>query len=133
MQDRPSYQELIDAVRHFLENDAVPALDGTKKFHARVAANVLAIVGRELMLEQSHLAREWHRLDELLGPMPMPSGPEAIKEALRVRTESLCARIRCGDADADPFRTAVLAHVRQTVVEKLAIDNPKLVQPSAGA
>jgi len=35
------------AVRGFLEDDVVPALDGPKRFHARVAANVLAIVGRE--------------------------------------------------------------------------------------
>jgi hypothetical protein len=48
MQDRPTREELIDAVRDFLETDVVPALEGTLKFHARVAANVLGIVGREL-------------------------------------------------------------------------------------
>ena len=39
MQDRPTYAELLAAVRHFLEADVVPRLDGPKKFHARVAAN----------------------------------------------------------------------------------------------
>src|SRR5947208_3263750 len=48
MQDRPDVRELLDAVRGFLEEDVVPALEGPRQFHARVAANVLAIVGREL-------------------------------------------------------------------------------------
>jgi len=51
MQDRPTSSELIEAVQHFLETDVVPALDGPKKFHARVAANVLGIVRRELQAE----------------------------------------------------------------------------------
>ena len=51
MQDRPTYSELLEAVQHFLETDVVPALDGPKKFHARVADNVLAIVRRELQAE----------------------------------------------------------------------------------
>ena len=127
MQDRPTYNELLDAVRSFLESDVVPALEGTKKFHARVAANVLAIVMRERELEAAHLTDEWQRLDTLLGAEPMPSSLDAAKDALNARTERLCERIRGGDADADPFRGAVLAHVRQTVIEKLAIDNPKLV------
>jgi hypothetical protein len=126
MQDRPTTQELLEAVRHFLEMDVVAALEGTKRFHARVAANVLAIVGRELALESQHLRREWHRLDSLLGTAPMPAESSAIKQALRERTETLCDRIRRGDADAGAFRTALLDHVRQTVLEKLAIDNPKL-------
>lgn len=127
MQDRPTYHELLDAVRRFLESDAIPALEGTKKFHARVAANVLGILMRERELEAMHLASEWQRLDRLLGAEPMPDSMDATKAALTIRTERLCERIRSGDADADPFRREVLAHVRQTVIEKLAIDNPKLI------
>jgi len=129
VQDRPTSQELLEAVRLFLENDVVPSLEGTKKFHARVAANVVTIVARQIALEAGHLELEWRRLDALFGVEPMPTEPSAITDALRRRTESLCARIRRGEADEEPFRTAVLDHVRQTVVEKLAIDNPKLVKP----
>ena len=57
MQDRPDARELLDAVRAFLEEQVVPALDGTRQFHARVAANVLAIVGRELATGDDALAR----------------------------------------------------------------------------
>lgn len=126
MQDQPTILELLDAVRGFLEKDAVEALDGTAKFHARVAANVLAIVMRELELEPVHLAAEWQRLDQLLGVETAPAAPDALRDALRARTEALCARIRAGEADAGACRAAVLAHVRATVREKLAIANPKL-------
>jgi hypothetical protein len=107
MQDRPTLTELIDAVRGFIERDVVTALDGTPKFHARVAANVLAIVARELALPP----------------------PAALRDALLQRSEALCARIRAGDADGGPFRAATLAHVRATVREKLIVANPKLLSP----
>ena len=127
MQDRPSAAELLDAVRGFLEKDVVPALDGTAKFHARVAANVLAIVGRELTLEPGHLAAEWQRLDALLGTEPMPEDPATLAAAVRRRSATLCERIRSGEADEDPFRAAVLDHVTATVRAKLAITNPKML------
>ena len=127
MQDRPTTAELLDAVQGFLERDAVPALEGTLKFHARVAANLIAIVARELAAEDEQLAAEWLRLDGLLGGMAMPSDSAALRAALGVRTAELCERIARGDADAGPFRDAVLAHMRATVREKLTIVNPKMV------
>jgi hypothetical protein len=127
MQDRPTAIELLDAVRGFVERDVIPALDGTAKFHARVAANVLAIVARELALDEPQLVAEWQRLDQLLDPAPLPADPAARRAALWARTEALCARIRAGDADAGPFREAVIAHLAATVREKLAIANPKLL------
>ncbi len=127
MQDRPTAIELLDAVRGFVERDVVPALDGTAKFHARVAANVLAIVARELALDDTQLVAEWERLDGLLGPAPLPGDPAARRAELRDRSESLCARIRDGEADAGPFRDAVRTHLDATVREKLAVANPKLL------
>ena len=44
----PSSAELVGAVREFLEQEVMPATEGRLSFHARVAANVLAIVAREL-------------------------------------------------------------------------------------
>jgi uncharacterized protein DUF6285 len=127
MQDRPTVAELLDAVRGFLEHDAITALEGTAKFHARVAANVLAIVARELEMESTQLAAEWQRLDALLGDRPMPAEIPDQRAGVRERTTELCERIAGGDADAEPFRAAVLAHVRATVGEKLAVANPKLL------
>lgn len=47
---RPTASELLDAVRGFLTDQVIPATGGQLGFHARVAANVLGIVARELEL-----------------------------------------------------------------------------------
>jgi hypothetical protein len=47
---RPTASELLDAVRHFLTDQVMPSAGGQVAFHARVAANVLGIVAREIEL-----------------------------------------------------------------------------------
>lgn len=47
---RPTASELLDAVREFLTDQVMPATAGQLAFHARVAANALAVVARELEL-----------------------------------------------------------------------------------
>ncbi len=129
MQDRPSVRELLDAVRAFLEEDVVPALEGPRQFHARVAANVLAIVGRELAGEEASLLAEWQRLARLTGGASEPPPRlEALRAAVRDATAALAERIHGGDADAGPFRDAVRAHVRATVEDKLRVANPRFVR-----
>ncbi len=125
MQDRPTYSELLEAIQHFIEADVVSALEGPKKFHARVAANVLSIIRRELDSEEAELGTEWEGLDDVLGAEPRPSDRRALKAALRRRTQDLCARIRGGEADSGEWRERVWRHVRQTVVAKLAVANPR--------
>jgi aminoglycoside phosphotransferase (APT) family kinase protein len=49
---RPTASELLDAVAGFLTGDVMPATTGQIAFHARVAANVLGIVAREIELGQ---------------------------------------------------------------------------------
>ena len=130
MQDRPTARELLEAVRLFLEDDVVAALDGPARFHARVAANVLAIVGRELEGEESLLVAEWTRLATLLGrgSDTPPARLAALRAAVAEMTDALCARIRRGDADASPFRDAVRAAVTASVAEKLAVANPRMAR-----
>jgi hypothetical protein len=127
MQDRPGVCELLDAVRAFLEEEVVPALEGPRQFHARVAANVLSIVGRELAGEETSLLAEWERLARVLGgeASAPPARLEALRAAVRARTAALAERIRRGEADAGPFRAAVRAHLRATVEEKLRVANPR--------
>ncbi len=48
----PTASELLEAVREFLLGGVMPATTGQVAFHARVAANALAIVARELELGQ---------------------------------------------------------------------------------
>jgi hypothetical protein len=124
MQDRPTVSELLQAVAHLLDEELVPNLTDSRQFYGRVAANVLRIVIRELEHENEQLAAEWERLDALLPPTEHPATRAGLREAIRRGTADLCQRIRQGDADIDPYRAQVLAHVRETVREKLLVSNP---------
>ena len=69
MHDRPTVDELLRAVEVLLDEQLVPSLDGARKYNARVAANVIKIVRRELASEERQLDAEWRGLDVVLGPM----------------------------------------------------------------
>lgn len=112
MQDRPTAAELVAAVREWIEHDVVPATEGRLAFHARVAANALGIVERELTVDAAFTAAQRERARALLGH----DGPAAELE------RELAARIR--DGSLDGRIDEVREHVRRTVREKLAVANP---------
>src|SRR5580658_1015215 len=87
MMDQPSMRELVEAVRNFLETRAMPELKGHTAFHARVAANALAIVVRQLDTGESSGDEERSRLKLLLGH-------DGTLEELN---RDLCGRIRSGE------------------------------------
>jgi hypothetical protein len=123
--DRPTAVELLRAVERFVEQDVVPSLDGVKQYHARIAANVVAIVAREIETEDGHSRAEWERLSNLLGEAPaLPEDRAARGSALRERNEELSRRIRAGEADSGPWRGRVLSHLRETVAAKLEVAKP---------
>jgi len=126
MHDRPTFDELLRAVELLLEDELVPALEGARQYNARVAANVLRAVRRELALEEGQLEQEWRGLDVVLGPMDLPSSREAVLAALWKRNEHLAERIRAGDADDDAvdFHAITVAHLRDVVRAKLEVSNP---------
>jgi hypothetical protein len=127
MQDRPTMMEYLQAVTHFLDEEAVPHLTGSRQFYGRVAANVLRAVMRELENEEHDLFAEWERLNQLLPPKERPSSPSELRKAIQQRTAELCQRIRQGEADAGSYRAQVLAHVRECVREKLLVNNPQWI------
>ena len=79
--DAPSASELLDAVREFLESDVLPVVDGRVRFHVRVAANVVAMVGRELVLGPVQAAEHAARLSRL-GVTDEAQLAEAIRKGL---------------------------------------------------
>jgi hypothetical protein len=113
MQDRPTAAELLAAVRAFLEEDVMTAVDGRVAFHTRVAVNALGMVERELQLGPALETGELARAAALLGRR----GDARALEA------ELAAAIRRGDKGLDD--PDVVDHVRATVRDKLRIVNPK--------
>jgi hypothetical protein len=93
-------------VREFLVADVMAATDGRTRFHARVAANVVAMVGREIALGPRQQSEYTARL-----------------AALGVGSDAeLADAIRAGELDgrADEVRTVV----RTAVAAKLAVAHP---------
>ena len=125
MPDRPTKLELLEAVRGFLERDLMPELEGVQRFHARVAANVLRIVSREIELEEPALRRQHRTLAELLGEaVPEPARLAEVARGVESLERELARRIRVGEADASPWRESVLEALAAAVRERLAISNP---------
>ena len=104
--DVPTIEQMVEAVREWLERDVMPTTEGRLQFHARVAANMLAMVERELQLGPEQAEAHRRRLATL----------GFADEA------SLAAAIRAGDLD-DRW-DEVAAVVRAEVADKLAVANP---------
>jgi hypothetical protein len=111
--DQPSAAELVAAVRDFLQEHAMPALEGRAAFHARVAANALGIVERQLRLGPEQEDAERERLRALLGR----------EGSLEELNRELCRRIREGSLDAGS--PGLAEHLRATTLAKLAVDQPR--------
>ena len=112
MMDQPSIRELVEAVRSFLETKAMPELKGHTAFHARVAANALWIVARELELGGKATSEEVKRLTTLL----------KREGSLEELNRELCKQIRDGRM---ALETPGLAeHLEASMRDKIAIDQP---------
>lgn len=122
MNDRPSARELLDAVENFLKQDLIPSLEGHLRYQARVAANVVAIVAREIETEEAQLQAEWQGLRRLLAEsMDPPLERETLRSELFQANQTLVDRIRAGEADEGAFRRDVIAHLEHTVEAKLQV------------
>jgi len=111
--DMPRADELLVSVRDFLRGDVMSSTQGRTNFMARVASNSLDIVLRELSLGQEHRRRELERLQQLF------SSTDDL-ETLRWR---LVSELRDETMALDSAE--VQAHLRATVVNQIAIDQPK--------
>lgn len=113
MQDNPSAEKLLAAVRAFLNDTAMPQLSGQAAFHARVAGNVLDILARELQLAPCFNRAEQARLESLLGE----SG------SLEDLNRKLCDKIATGALDLSD--ETLKTHLIKVTMGKLAIDQPR--------
>jgi hypothetical protein len=128
MQSHPAMSELLEAVHDLIEMRMLPAAtDPDLRYRARIAAHLLEVAQRELRGRTERLVTELDRLDDLLGTSRRGAGEDVarLQAALLEANRALCERIRAGAADSGPWRARVLAHVRTTVREQVAIDNPE--------
>jgi hypothetical protein len=116
--DRPHATELIETVRELLRDRLLPAVSGHTAFEVRIAANLLAIALRELEQGPDASAAEYARLAALLDRTGTPAELDA----------ELVRRIRAGDFAVDDAR--LRAHLRATVRARLAVANPKYLDPA---
>jgi hypothetical protein len=125
MQDKPTSIELLEALTAFLREEVAPKLEGGLRFKAIVGANVAGIVAREIALGPAQDRAQLARLAALLGEDSTLVASEDVAERVRERSFELCRRIDAGEADEGAWRAELLAHLRASVDEKLAVDNPK--------
>ncbi|MBB4632982.1 DUF6285 domain-containing protein [Sphingosinicella soli] len=109
MRSRIEATDLIEAAAAFLK-EAEGELSGRMAFHAKVAANALAIAARELRARPAEA--EAAALGSLLPDVPAGA-----------RVAEACARIRAGDWTT---RTPGLLDALETgVAARLTVDNPR--------
>ncbi len=104
--DVPSSGDLLEAVSEFLRTE-MAEVEGAARFHARVAANVVGIVQRELELGDQQRDAHAHRLQALDVP-----DERALADAIR-------------SGKLEKRHEEVLQMVAATVRDKLLVANPK--------
>lgn len=107
----PKPEELAEAVGRWID-EIRPQLDPRNQFLARVAANAIAAVARELRLGDEAKAAAVQRLEPILGH-------GGTYEALNWE---LCEKIRGGEMDA--ATPGLLPALRANILDQLAIDQP---------
>jgi uncharacterized protein DUF6285 len=122
MQDRPTAPELLDALAEYLFGELRPEVPREQRFKVLVAANLCAVVARELRAGEAPSTEDAKLFRELLGEpaAEVDQGGEDA-EAERVAGD-LAARIRAGEMDEElsELIDALTAHVRR----KLEIARP---------
>ena len=112
MQDKPTPSEVIGAVAVFLKTVVAAQTTGATSFQARVAANALEMMRRQLDLAPAEDAAELARLKVLLG----------TEGSLAELNVELARRIEAGELD---LTTPGLSdHLWATTMAKLAVDQP---------
>ncbi|HSV02409.1 MAG TPA: DUF6285 domain-containing protein [Phenylobacterium sp.] len=107
----PKPEELTEAVGRWIE-EIRPALDPRNQFLARVAANALAAVTRELRMGEEAKAAAVQRLEPILGHGGTYEG----------LNWELCEKLRAGEVGVET--PGLIAALRANVLDQLAIDQP---------
>jgi hypothetical protein len=117
MLDRPSGPEILDAVARLLREMLIPQLQGNAAFQARVAANAVDLVAREMRLGPAADAAALQSLRALL------QAPEAAgSDDLAALEAQLVAGLRSGTLTENT--PGLKDHLWASTLAKMAIDQP---------
>jgi len=133
MLDRPTAEELLDAVRMHIQTHIIPIIKQDRKlyFQTLVAINVLRIVERELNFNCSgYVKGEWERINAILGTSdPIPESNYHLMNQLRIKNDELADGIRAGHFE---LSETLLDHLLETVTDQLNITNPDFLYKVLG-
>jgi len=122
MQDRPTAPELLDALAAMLFAEVREWVPRERRFQILVAANVCAVVARELRAGDEPSLADLALFRELLGREPAePPVADPAGEARAAATD-LGAALRAGELD--PRLDDAIAGLRDHVRRKLEIARP---------
>lgn len=128
-QDRPDAAELLDAVAEYLFGELRPEVPREQRFKVLVAANVCAVVAREIRAGEGPTREDLALFRELLGEAgDIPGDPEALAVETRDAAGELATRLRAGDLDdqLDELAPKLAEHVRR----KLEVARPGYSEPA---
>jgi len=116
MQDRPTAPELLDSVAEYLFAELRPEVPREQRFKVLVAANVCAVVAREIRAGEEPDREDLALFRELLGESgETPEDPAELAGATREAAAELSRRLRGGELDAriDELAQRLEDHVRR--------------------
>jgi hypothetical protein len=114
-QDRPNAPELLDAVAEYLFADVRGWAPREKRFQVLVAANLCAVLARELRAGEEPLREDLALFGELLGSELDVPDAEELPVAVRRAERRLAEEIRGGafDARLEELIDGLREHVRR--------------------
>jgi Domain of unknown function (DUF6285) len=127
-QDRPTAPELLDAVAEYLFGELRSEVPPEQRFKVLVAANICAVVAREIRAGEGPSREDLTLFRELLGEEgDIPDDDEALAAETRRTAEELAGRLRAGELDdrLDELAPKLAEHVRR----KLEVARPGYAVP----
>ena len=123
MQDRPTAPELLESVAEYLFSELRPEVPREQRFKVLVAANVCAVVAREIRAGEGPTREDLELFQDMLGKSgAVPEDPAELAEATHEAAAELSSRLRSGELDdrIDELTPRLAEHVRR----KLEIARP---------
>jgi hypothetical protein len=122
----PEGGELLLIARKTLLDELAPLLGEDAKYTVAMIANAMAIATREVEAGEAPALAALARIDRIYEIEPRELHGEALRRELVTHDQRLADDIRSGQFDADnEKRRAVFEHLRESVIARLRISNPK--------